>query len=752
MATKFWGRLYAGTAVVAILAGNDTRAQTFTISPGTTQTVSTSIGASNTVTVTGGGTLALTNASNAYKGGTFVLDGSTVEVSTDTDLGNANVSAVTLGDATKPGTLELTNTVAVGSVRAITLAPGGGIISAFGTSLWTFGGVVSGTGPLTIDGTGSVALTGTNTYSSGVSVIGGATLHVNADTNLGAATGGITLGDNVTTGTLAMGSGSPIASARNVTLGNAGGTIETDTLAPNSASTWDFTGIVSGSGPLTIAGNQTVVLDGIETYTGLTTVEHGDLRVGDAKTPTASLPGDVVVSGSTLSGHGTILGLVTNSGGTVAPGSGGIGPLTVGTFSQGSGGTLTIELSPSGVSELNVTGAATLGGTLHLEFAPGYYKSGVYQLESASSITGTFSSITGNIGVGFSQDVSIGSTFVDLTLAKLAVLPEDPTLYPAVTSVLVEGAQQANSALVSRLSDVRAAALVDDLRIGRYPEHVDGSAPGSSAYGAWARGSGGFGSTSSSGGTPGYDVRGGGIIAGVDEAINSGSGAAGFAVSYTIDSLSEHGRATATINEPQLGFYGGYWFGRLALDGSLGFGLPRVDGTRPLSAGQTPKSSFNGTDVTTAFQGSLPFHRGAWVFTPAVGMDYAYVFENAFSESGSTLDINGHSTGTNSLQPFISASVLTRIETPSGMAIEPGLKATYAYEALGTSRNLAFQPPNDASVFVAEGIAPSRSTVGVDGSLTFEVSRALAFGADAGWSHNGTAKTATFDASLRYRF
>ena len=80
MATKFWGRLYAGTAVVAILAGNDTRAQTFTISPGTTQTVSTSIGASNTVTVTGGGTLALTNASNAYKGGTFVLDGSTVEV------------------------------------------------------------------------------------------------------------------------------------------------------------------------------------------------------------------------------------------------------------------------------------------------------------------------------------------------------------------------------------------------------------------------------------------------------------------------------------------------------------------------------------------------------------------------------------------------------------------------------------------------------------------------------------------------
>ena len=746
--------LCAGTAIVAITTGMTAKAQTFS----TTQTVSSAITGNNTVTVTGGATVTLTNDSNSYRGGTVIIDGSTVSVGLDGELGNSH-GAVTLGNSGSSGTLKLTNTVQVSTGRGISLGSGGGFINVTGTSLWTFSGVVSGTGLLTVDGPGTLGLTetvsndvtATNTNSGGIAILGGATLEVTADTALGAPTGGITLGNSTTIGTLDLVGGGAIKSARDITLGSDGGVINTSTAGASAGNSWTFTGVVSGSGPLTVGGNQTLVLDGINTYTGLTTVDHGTLQIGDAKTPTAVLPGSVVVSGGTLSGHGTIFGLVTNTGGTVAPGGGAIGPLTVGTFTQSAPGALTIELSPTGASELNVTGAATLGGALHLEFAPGSYKSGVYQLVTASSITGTFASVSGNIGVGFSQDISIGSTVIDLTLTKLTVLPESPTLYPVVTSVVVEGAQQTNSLLVSRLSDARAEALVDGLRIGRDRDHVDGSAPGSSAYGAWARGYGGFGSTSGSGATPGFDVRGGGAIAGVDEALNSGSGAAGFAVSDTLSSLDEHGGAHASINVPQIGVYGGYWFGRLAIDGALGIGLPSITGTRPLS-GETAKSSFSGTEVTTAIQASLPFRRGPLVFTPAIGMDYAFVSQNAFGETGSTLDINGRSSSTNSLQPFVSAALLARIETSGGMAIEPGLKAAYAFEALSTSRNFAFQPPDDSTIFVAPGIAPARSTFNVSGSVTFEMSRALAFGADAGWTHNGSSNATIFDATVRYRF
>lgn len=748
--------LCAGTAVVAITTGMTAKAQTFTVPPNITVTTAV-VGGNNTVTITGGGTLSLTNPNNSYGGGTVVIDGSTVDVISDGNLG-ALKSTVTLGNSVGSGTLDLTNTDVQTSGRNIVVGSGGGTIEPNGKSLWTFTGAISGTGLLTFDGTGTIALTGsitntpgTNTNSGGIAIAGGATLQVPADSELGAPGGGVTLGSSSTAGTLSLTSTQGFISARNFTVENGGGTIDTNTgsIGPGSAVT--LTGVLSGAGPLTIGGNQVLTLDGINTYTGTITLDHGTLQIGDAKTTTALLPGDVTVSGGTLSGHGTILGTVTNAGGTVAPGGGGIGPLTVGGFHQ-SAGTLAIELSPTGVSELVVTGAATLGGTLHLEFTSGAFKPGTYDLLSASSITGSFASVTGNIGVGFSESLTVGANIIDLTLTKLTVLPENPTLYPAITSVVVEDEQQVNSLLVSRLSQARAEALVDGLRIARYPDHVDGSAPGSSAYGAWAHGFGGFGSTSGSGTTPGFDAKGGGAIAGFDEALNSGSGAAGFAVADTYSSVNEKNTgASGTINVPQVGVYGGYWFGRLAIDGALAFGLPSINGTRPGSGG-TARSTFNGTAVSTALQASLPYKRGPLVIVPAIGMDYTHSSEQAFNESGSTLDIDGHSTSVNSLQPFVSAAFLTRFEMTNGMAIEPGLRASYSYEALSTSRSLTFQPPSDSSVFIAQGIAPSRNNFGVSGSLNLEVSRALEFGAGAGWNHNGSSSATTFDATMRYRF
>jgi fibronectin-binding autotransporter adhesin len=748
--------LCAGTAVVAITAGMTAKAQTFNVTSGTTTPVTTAIsGGNNTVTVTGGGTLDLTNVNNSYGGGTVVIDGSSVEVGVD-NLGSG-IHAVTLGNSATSGTLDLTNTVTVSTGRGIVVGAGGGTIEANGTSLWTFTGVISGTGLLTFDGTGTIALTGavastpgTNTNSGGIAIAGG-TLQVVADSELGAPAGGVTLGSSTTAGTLSFTNNQVFTSARNFTVEGGGGALDTSTGGIGPGSDVTLTGVLSGAGPLTIGGNQLLTLDGINTYTGTITLDHGTLQIGDAKTTTALLPGDVTVSGGTLSGHGTIGGTVTNTGGTVAPGGGGIGPLTVGGFHQ-SAGTLAIELSPTGVSELIVTGAATLGGTLHLEFTSGAFKAGTYDLLSASSITGSFATVTGNIGVGFSESLSVGANIIDLTLTKLTVLPENPTLYPAVTSVVVEDEQQVNSLLVSRLSQARAEALADGLRIARYSDHVDGSAPGNSAYGAWAHGFGGFGSTSGSGTTPGFDAKGGGAIAGFDEALNSGSGAAGFAVADTYSSVNEKNTgASATINVPQVGVYAGYWFGRLAIDGALAFGLPSIDGTRPGSGG-TARSTFNGTAVSTALQASLPYKRGPLVIVPAIGMDYTFSSEQAFNESGSTLDINGHSTSVNSLQPFVSAAFLTRFEMTNGMAIEPGLRASYSYEALSTSRSLTFQPPSDSSVFVAQGIAPSRNTFGVSGSLNLEVSRALEFGAGAGWNHNGSSNATTFDATMRYRF
>ncbi|HMK68943.1 MAG TPA: autotransporter domain-containing protein [Stellaceae bacterium] len=753
---KVLAGLFAGTAAVGIVTGINAKAQSFNVPPGTTQIVTNAIsdGATiTTVTMTGGGTLGLTNLGNTYSGGTVIVGGSTVQIDNDLELG-FSLGGITLGDSSSFGSLRLISTLALSSGRNIFLNPGGGVIDAANTSLWTFSGVVSGTGLLTVTGPGSIALTGTNTNSGGVAVTGGATLNVGADTALGVATGGITLGDSTTAGTLTLTNNITATSARNVTIESGGGAINTNDVPAGTATDWTFTGLFSGAGPLTVGGAGTLILDGANPYSGTVTITGGTLELGDPTSTTASLAGGVVVNtGGILSGHGTILGLVTNSGGTVMTGTpGSVGPLTVGSFNQ-TAGTLTIQLSPSGPAELVVTGAATLGGTLHLVFNPGYYSATTYQLVSASSITGTFASITGNIGVGFSQDVSIGSTAVDLTLTKMAVLPEDPTIYPAITSVLVNEAQQINSIMVSRLSEARAQAMLDDLKISRYPEHIDGSAPGSSAYGAWARGQGGFGSTSSSGGVPGYDAKGGGIVTGVDLPINSGSAAAGIAVSYSYSSIDESGGATGKVSAPWLGIYGGTWQGPIAIDGAMGFGVPSLKATRPItSLGQSATSSFSGSEFTTGIQVSAPMRVGALVLTPAIGMNYAFVMQQDFTETGSTFDIDGHATHTNSLQPFFSAAAMMRFTTDSRLAFEPEVKAFYATELLNTTRRLVYQPPNDETDFTADGIAPSHSNFGISGGLMIETERALAFGADAGWVRAGGSSATVFDATIRYRF
>jgi fibronectin-binding autotransporter adhesin len=78
-------------------------------------------------------------------------------------------------------------------------------------------------------------------------------------------------------------------------------------------------------GGLTKLGAGTLTLSGVNTYTGNTTVSNGTLLVNGSISSNA-----VVTATGTLGGIGSIGGSVTvNAGGTLAPGSGGVGTLTI---------------------------------------------------------------------------------------------------------------------------------------------------------------------------------------------------------------------------------------------------------------------------------------------------------------------------------------------------------------------------------------------------------------------------------------
>jgi outer membrane autotransporter protein len=119
-----------------------------------------------------------------------------------------------------------------------------------------------------------------------------------------------------------------------------------------------------------------------------------------------------------LGGNGT-LGNTTINGGTLAPGNS-IGTITVnGNLVFGPGSTYDVEVSPVSADRTDVTGSATLDGTVHAIFQAGSYMDHSYTILSAAAGLGgtTFDSLsTTNLPSGFDATLDYSGNDVVLIL------------------------------------------------------------------------------------------------------------------------------------------------------------------------------------------------------------------------------------------------------------------------------------------------------------------------------------------------
>jgi outer membrane autotransporter protein len=171
-----------------------------------------------------------------------------------------------------------------------------------------YGGTIGGTGVVEKDGAGTLTLApstaGGNTYTGGTVLKAGA-VAVSADNALGGTSGAVTFDG----GALQLGSSFNLAATRALSITSNGGTIDTQNFQSTIAQG------ITGAGALTKAGSGTLVLDGVNTYAGGTSVAAGTLVAGDASNTGASLAGPATVAtGATLGGYGTVSGDVTNNG------------------------------------------------------------------------------------------------------------------------------------------------------------------------------------------------------------------------------------------------------------------------------------------------------------------------------------------------------------------------------------------------------------------------------------------------------
>ncbi len=275
-------------------------------------TLSATISGAGSLTKAGAGTLTLTGT-NSYSGGTSI-NGGTVAISADANLGAASGVLTTAG-----GTLQFN--AAMSSARTVTLGAGGGTFNTNGNNV-TLSGAIGGSGGLTKAGSGILVLGAANSYAGGTTVTGGL-INFSAANNFGA--GQITLNG----GGLQWASGTTAdISSQLATLGAGGGTFDTN------GNTVTLASAISGTGGLTKQGNGTLILGGANSYSGGTTVSGGVLQGN-----TTSLQGNILNNASVVfnqTATGTYAGTMSGSGGLTKAGG---GTLILGGANSYSGGT-----------------------------------------------------------------------------------------------------------------------------------------------------------------------------------------------------------------------------------------------------------------------------------------------------------------------------------------------------------------------------------------------------------------------------
>jgi autotransporter-associated beta strand protein len=470
--------------------------------------------------------------------GTLILTGTIDTTTTIIDSG----STLQLGDGGESGWHAPS-----GRLTATTVVNNGTLAFNYSNTSG-FWAAISGTGSVHQIGSGTMMLTGNNTYTGGTTITAG-TLQIGNGVAIGTITGDVldngtlafnrsdtyTFAGNISGsgGISQIGSGTTILTGHNTYTG--GTWIAAGTLAFGHSGTVTLAGSVSGSGNLIQAGTGSLVLNGVNTYTGQTTVAAGTLMIGDDAHPTAQTGGAVLVGNSaTLRGHGTILGPVTNNAsGTVAPG-GSIGTLTVGSYTQGPNGTLDIEVAPAASSVLQVTGSAAIAGHLKFDFDPGVYGTHSYRFLTAGSLTGTFADVqtTGAPG-GEAFGIRYGSGTIDLVVTPVAAAQ--------VYSDFLTSSLQASERFADQVS---AHQLAQSCRpAGQVRDDV----PTCPERSVWGQAFAGFADQDAKNGALAYGSSWQGVVGGVDA--RSGSGLSfGIAATYVRSVLGVSGTAHLTID------------------------------------------------------------------------------------------------------------------------------------------------------------------------------------------------------------
>ncbi|WP_156967597.1 putative Ig domain-containing protein [Comamonas granuli] len=228
---------------------------------GSAATIATPLSGTGALAKAGAGTLTL-SGSNGGHSGSVTVEAGALQTSGGAALGDSSAVTVQAGAALTVGAAETIGALAGAGavVLGATLTTGGAHIST------EFSGEISGSGGLHKTGSGTLTLSGSNSYA-GFTTLEGGTLRIASDGNLGQDT------------VVFSGGGGTLAVTGATTIDNAMSLLSSNSIVDTAANV-TFSGMLNGGGTLTKTGAGTLTLSGSNAlFTGGTWVYEGTLGV-----------------------------------------------------------------------------------------------------------------------------------------------------------------------------------------------------------------------------------------------------------------------------------------------------------------------------------------------------------------------------------------------------------------------------------------------------------------------------------------
>jgi len=482
-----------------------------------------------------------------------------------------------------------------------------------------------------------------------------------------------------------------------------------NTLIVNSATTDEVSGVIQDGGmydgvggSLVKRGTGTLILSGVNTYTGQTAVEGGSLVVNGS---TASSAETIVSAGGTLGGTGTVSALAVQNGGIVAPGHNGIGTLAVqGSVQFAPGSVFQVQVTPAGQNDkLVATGSATIGGgTVAVQAQSGTYApSTTYTILTANGgVSGRFDQVTSDFAF-LTPTLSYGGSEVLLTLERNSLYVEDVAInanqasvgravgalgdnsltravvgltreeaqqalaqlsgeiYATAQGMVVHQARQVQSALLARTltgsatpAQPLAFAAVSQSSVAYAADLAPRSGPVATPVAAapglgietWGQVFGSWGNTDGSAAHAGVDRSTGGFLIGADAGL-AGAWRAGLAGGYSRTSFDLPGvLSSGAVESVHVAAYGAGSLGAVQLRAGAAYTHSDIDVSRSVAFrgfADALSASFDSNAAQVFGEVGYRFGFGGVSLEPFAGLSHLHVSSDAYAEEGGLAALTG---------------------------------------------------------------------------------------------------------------